>query len=202
VPVAEETGQIVRLDNWVLKTACRACAHWPVDIRVAVNISAIHFRDHQLVDTVKNALLEARLAPQRLEIELTESAVLQNVQMTRSVLNELRQIGVRVSLDDFGTGYSSLSYLNMLPFNKLKIDRSFLQGLAPDNRPLRIIRGITTLSADLGLQVVMEGVETENEYQLIKEYTAVDEIQGYFFSRPLPHSEISIIFGQRKLTAA
>ena len=107
---------------------------------------------------------------------------MQNIQMTRSVLTELRQIGVRISLDDFGTGYSSLSYLNSLPFNKIKIDRSFLRGLEREGRALKLLNGITRLSADLGLLVVMEGVETEEEFKLITDYTAVDEIQGFLLS--------------------
>jgi EAL domain-containing protein (putative c-di-GMP-specific phosphodiesterase class I) len=117
-------------------------------------------------------------------------------------LGELRQLGVRISLDDFGTGYSSLSYLSSLPFNKLKIDRSFLLDLAPESRPLRLLRGITSLSADLGMLVVMEGVETQEQYNLIAECTAVDEVQGYFFSKPIPHREASILFSNRSLSAA
>jgi diguanylate cyclase (GGDEF)-like protein len=202
VPVAEEMGLIVKLDNWVLRAACRACVAWPEDIRVAVNISAVHFRDTQLVETVKEALSEFGVAPHRLEIELTETALLQNIQTTRSVLNDLRQLGVRISLDDFGTGYSSLSYLNALPFNKLKIDRSFLAGLEPDSRSMRLLKGITSLSADLGLMVVMEGVETQEQYTLVADYTAVDEIQGYFFSKPLAHQDISELFRSKRLHAA
>ncbi len=202
VPVAEEMGLIVKLDNWVLRAACRACVALPEDIRVAVNISAVHFRDMQLVEAVNEALSEFGVAPHRLEIELTETALLHNIQITRSVLNELRQLGVRISLDDFGTGYSSLSYLNALPFNKLKIDRSFLAGLEPDSRSLRLLKGITSLSADLGLMVVMEGVETQEQYTLVAEYTAVDEIQGFFFSKPLPHRDILELFRSKRLHAA
>ncbi len=202
VPVAEEMGLILRLDDWVLRKACQACASWPSDIRVAVNVSALHFRDRQVVESVRAALLEAGLAPHRLEIELTETALLQNIQMTRSVLSDLRQLGVRISLDDFGTGYSSLSYLHSLPLNKIKIDRSFLRGLEKDSRALRLLSGITRLSADLGLLVVMEGVETKDEYELIVGNTAVDEIQGYFFSRPVSGKEISAMFERRALSAA
>jgi predicted signal transduction protein with EAL and GGDEF domain len=202
VPVAEEMGLILELDDWVLRNACSACAAWPTDVRVAVNISALHFRDRQVVESVKAALGESQLAPHRLEIELTETALLQNIQMTRSVLNELRQTGVRISLDDFGTGYSSLSYLNSLPFNKIKIDRSFLRGLERESRALKLLNGITRLSADLGLLVVMEGVETEEEFKLITGHTAVDEIQGFLLSRPAPMNEISAMFNERELSAA
>jgi diguanylate cyclase (GGDEF)-like protein len=202
VPVAEEMGLILELDDWVLRNACSACAAWPTDVRVAVNISALHFRDRQVVESVKAALGESQLAPHRLEIELTETALLQNIQMTRSVLNELRQTGVRISLDDFGTGYSSLSYLNSLPFNKIKIDRSFLRGLERESRALKLLNGITRLSADLGLLVVMEGVETEEEFKLITDHTAVDEIQGYLLSRPAAKNEISAMFDARELSAA
>jgi EAL domain-containing protein (putative c-di-GMP-specific phosphodiesterase class I) len=202
VPVAEEMGLILRMDDWVVRNACLACAAWPSDVRVAVNISAMHFRDRQVVESVKAALRESQLAPHRLEVELTETALMQNIQMTRSVLTELRQIGVRISLDDFGTGYSSLSYLNSLPFNKIKIDRSFLRGLERDSRALKLLNGITRLSVDLGLLVVMEGVETEEEFNLVTTHTAVDEIQGYLFSRPVPYKELSAMFNERKLSAA
>jgi diguanylate cyclase (GGDEF)-like protein len=202
VPVAEEMGLILRLDEWVLKSACKACATWPSDTRVAVNVSALHFRDRQVVEAVKAALDASQLTPHRLEVELTETALLQNIQKTRAVLTELRQLGVRISLDDFGTGYSSLSYLSSLPFNKIKIDRSFLQGLERDGRALRLLSGISRLSADLGMLVVMEGVETEDELSLITGYTAVDEIQGYLFSKPIPMREIFELFSERKLSAA
>jgi predicted signal transduction protein with EAL and GGDEF domain len=202
VPVAEEMGLILQMDDWVLRNACSACAAWPTDVRVAANISALHFRDRQVVESVKTALRESQLAPHRLEIELTETALVQNIQMTRSVLTELRQIGVRISLDDFGTGYSSLSYLNSLPFNKIKIDRSFLRGLEREGRALKLLNGITRLSADLGLLVVMEGVETEEEFKLITDYTAVDEIQGFLLSRPASNKEVSALFIGRKLSAA
>ena len=202
VPVAEEMGLILQMDDWVLRNACSACAAWPTDVRVAANISALHFRDRQVVESVRSALRESQLAPHRLEIELTETALVQNIQMTRSVLTELRQIGVRISLDDFGTGYSSLSYLNSLPFNKIKIDRSFLRGLEREGRALKLLNGITRLSADLGLLVVMEGVETEEEFKLITDYTAVDEIQGFLLSRPASNKEVSALFNGRKLSAA
>jgi diguanylate cyclase (GGDEF)-like protein len=202
VPVAEEMGLILQMDDWVLRNACSACAAWPTDVRVAANISALHFRDRQVVESVRTALRESQLAPHRLEIELTETALVQNIQMTRSVLTELRQIGVRISLDDFGTGYSSLSYLNSLPFNKIKIDRSFLRGLEREGRALKLLNGITRLSADLGLLVVMEGVETEEEFKLITDYTAVDEIQGFLLSRPASNKEVSALFNGRKLSAA
>jgi diguanylate cyclase (GGDEF)-like protein len=202
VPVAEEMGLILQMDDWVLRNACLACAAWPTDVRVAANISALHFRDRQVVESVRTALRESQLAPHRLEIELTETALVQNIQMTRSVLTELRQIGVRISLDDFGTGYSSLSYLNSLPFNKIKIDRSFLRGLEREGRALKLLNGITRLSADLGLLVVMEGVETEEEFKLITDYTAVDEIQGFLLGRPAPNKEVSALFDGRKLSAA
>ena len=195
-------GLILQMDDWVLRNACLACAAWPTDVRVAANISALHFRDRQVVESVRTALRESQLAPHRLEIELTETALVQNIQMTRSVLTELRQIGVRISLDDFGPGYSSLSYLNSLPFNKIKIDRSFLRGLEREGRALKLLNGITRLSADLGLLVVMEGVETEEEFKLITDYTAVDEIQGFLLSRPASNKEVSALFNGRKLSAA
>ena len=132
VPIAEEIGLVAKLDEWVLRNACRAAATWPDDIKVAVNLSACIFQNAEIVARSSCARSPIRgLAPQRLEIEITETALLQNMQLTRSILYELRKLGVRISLDDFGTGYSSLSYLHSLPLNKIKIDRSFLGGLEP-----------------------------------------------------------------------
>lgn len=190
VPIAEEMGLIVDIGAWVLQEACRQCAQWPSDVRVAVNISPLQFRRGGIVATVMGALAAAGLASNRLEIEITESVLLQNLQFTRIALYQLRELGVRISLDDFGTGYSSLSYLHTLPLQKVKVDRSFLQGLGASERTLTLLNGVARLSAELGMQVVVEGIETEEQYQLVAADGNVDEIQGYYFSRPVPHTEV------------
>ena len=142
------------------------------------------------------------MAPERLEIEITETALLRNVELTRSILVELRKLGVRISLDDFGTGYSSLSYLHTLPLNKIKIDRSFLAGLEQDPRALKLLTGIAQLSKDLGLIIVVEGVETDEQFALVTACTEVDEIQGYLFSRPVPQADIARLLGEPRKSAA
>ena len=194
VPIAEEIGLVVKLDEWVLRRACRAAMAWPPDTKVAANFSAIHFQTAEIIATVSSALAESGLAPQRLEVEITESALLQNKQFARTILSDLRKLGVRISLDDFGTGYSSLSYLHSLPLNKIKIDRSFLNELEADARARKLLNGVTRLSRDLGLTIVVEGVETEDQFTLVTGATPVDEIQGFYFSPPIPQDEITELF--------
>ena len=193
IPVAEEMGLIVELGKWVLTEACRTCATWPSDVRVAVNLSANQFRRGNVVETIKQALAETGLDPSRLEIEITESVLFQDTRATRAVLHELRDYGVRISLDDFGTGYSSLSYLQSLPLNKVKIDRSFLEGLETGERSLVLLRGIARLSADLGLSVTVEGIETAEQLALIAAEDSVTEAQGWLFAPALPAREVSLL---------
>ncbi|HVZ15160.1 MAG TPA: EAL domain-containing protein [Bauldia sp.] len=193
IPVAEEMGLIVELGKWVLTEACRTCATWPSDVRVAVNLSANQFRRGNVVETIKHALAETGLDPSRLEIEITESVLFQDTRATRAVLHELRDYGVRISLDDFGTGYSSLSYLQSLPLNKVKIDRSFLEGLESGERSLVLLRGIARLSADLGLSVTVEGIETAEQLALIAAEDSVTEAQGWLFAPALPAREVSLL---------
>ena len=202
VPIAEEIGLVVKLDEWVLRRACRAAMAWPTDTKVAVNFSAIHFQTTEIIATVSSALAESGLAPQRLEIEITESAFLQNKQLAHAILSDLRKLGVRISLDDFGTGYSSLSYLHSLPLNKIKIDRSFLNGLEGDARARKLLYGVTRLSRDLGLTIVVEGVETEDQFNLVTGATPVDEIQGFYFSPPIAKDEITELFQRPRRSAA
>jgi diguanylate cyclase (GGDEF)-like protein len=198
VPIAEEAGLIVEIGNWVLREACLECAKWPTDMHVAVNISPMQFRRGSLVASVRHALAAAGLAPHRLEVEITESLLLQNLQSTRITLYQLRDLGVRISLDDFGTGYSSLSYLHSLPLHKVKIDRSFLEGLGAGDRSLVLLHGIARLSAELGLSVVVEGIETEEQVALVAAEGTVDEIQGYLFSRPLPSRDVRLLLRSQR----
>jgi diguanylate cyclase (GGDEF)-like protein len=185
IPVAEDMGLIVDLGRWILRKACMECMRWPEAVSVAVNFSPQQFHQRDVLSEVRYALEVSGLPAHRLEIEITESSLLRNTQLTHDVLSQLRTIGVRISLDDFGTGYSSLSYLHNFPLQKVKIDRSFLEGIDTD-RPLTLLRGVARLSADLGMSVVVEGIETNEQLELISADGTVSEAQGYLFSRPVP----------------
>ena len=185
IPVAEDMGLIVDLGRWILRKACMECMRWPEAVSVAVNFSPQQFHQRDVLSEVRYALEVSGLPAHRLEIEITESSLLRNTQLTHDVLSQLRTIGVRISLDDFGTGYSSLSYLHNFPLQKVKIDRSFLEGIDTD-RPLTLLRGVARLSADLGMSVVVEGIETNEQLELISADGTVTEAQGYLFSRPVP----------------
>jgi diguanylate cyclase (GGDEF)-like protein len=185
IPVAEDMGMIVDLGRWILRKACMECMQWPGAVSVAVNFSPQQFHQRDVLNEVRYALEVSGLPANRLEIEITESSLLRNTQLTHDVLAQLRSLGVRISLDDFGTGYSSLSYLHNFPLQKVKIDRSFLEGIDTD-RPLRLLRGVARLSADLGMSVVVEGIETNEQLELINADGTVTEAQGYLFSRPVP----------------
>ncbi|QPF84049.1 EAL domain-containing protein [Bradyrhizobium genosp. L] len=189
IPVAEDMGLIVDLGRWILRKACMECMKWPEAVSVAVNFSPQQFHQRDVLSEVRYALEVSGLPAHRLEIEITESSLLHDTQLTHDVLSQLRTLGVRISLDDFGTGYSSLSYLHNFPLQKVKIDRSFLEGIDSD-RPLTLLRGVARLSADLGMSVVVEGIETNEQLELISADGAVTEAQGYLFSRPVPASRI------------
>ncbi|HEX2634038.1 MAG TPA: EAL domain-containing protein [Bradyrhizobium sp.] len=185
IPVAEDMGLIVDLGRWILRKACMECMKWPENVSVAVNFSPQQFHQRDVLSEVRYALEVSGLPAHRLEIEITESSLLRNTQLTHDVLSQLHTIGVRISLDDFGTGYSSLSYLHNFPLEKVKIDRSFLEGIDTD-RPLMLLRGVARLSTDLGMSVVVEGIETNEQLELISADGTVSEAQGYLFSRPVP----------------
>jgi len=194
IPAAEEMGLIVELGNFVLREACKECVAWPSDVRVAVNLSPLQFRRDNVPRRIRQALAASGLAPNRLEIEITESVLLRDSEATRAWLEELHEMGVRVSLDDFGTGYSSLRYLHSFPFDKIKIDRSFLEGLSRSggdaHRSLTLLYGIARLSAELDLCVVVEGIETAEQLALVASQKSVEEIQGYLIGRAVPGLEI------------
>src|SRR2546423_1916414 len=178
-------GLIVDLGRWILRKACMECMKWPEAVSVAVNFSPQQFHQRDILGEVRYALEVSGLPANRLEIEITESSLLRNTQLTHDVLSQLHSLGVRISLDDFGTGYSSLSYLHNFPLQKVKIDRSFLEGIDSD-RPLTLLRGVARLSADLGMTVVVEGIETNEQLELISADGTITEAQGYLFSRPVP----------------
>ena len=193
IPIAEEIGLIHEIGGWVLARACAECASWPCGVGVAVNVSAVQFRHGDLLALVRDALQASGLAPTRLEIEVTETALLQDIQATATLLRRLREVGVGVSLDDFGTGYSSLSYLQSLPFSKVKIDRSFLDGAQAGNRAMLLLGGIARLSVALGMTVVVEGVETGEQLALVASQGCVQQVQGFLFSRPVPADQVAAV---------
>jgi diguanylate cyclase (GGDEF)-like protein len=189
VPVAEEIGLIVDLGRWILRKACMECMKWPDHVRVAVNFSSHQFHQRDILAEVRYALEVSGLPANRLEIEITETALLRNTEWVHDVLVRLVNAGVRISLDDFGTGYSSLSYLHNFPLHKVKIDRSFLQDINSD-RALTLLRGVARLSAELGMSVVVEGIETSRQLELITAEGTVTEAQGFLFSPPVPALQI------------
>jgi diguanylate cyclase (GGDEF)-like protein/PAS domain S-box-containing protein len=190
IPVAEEMGLIVEIGNQALYKACLECRRWPGDTAVAVNLSSIQFDRSNVPALVRETLAATDLPSHRLEIEITETTLLQNTRRTRADLQQLAEIGVKISLDDFGTAYSSLSYLHSFPFHKVKIDQSFLQDLNDDERRITLLRGMTRLSAQLGLRVVVEGVETEEQLELLAAEDSIDEVQGYLMCRPMPAADL------------
>jgi diguanylate cyclase (GGDEF)-like protein len=192
IPIAEETGLIVPIGEWVLYEACRQAREWQTDgmrpLRIAVNLSATQFKQKNLVATVREALAAAGLDPGYLELELTESAVMQDPESSIQVLRQLSGLGVRISVDDFGTGYSSLSYLRRLPLDKLKIDRSFISGVAASRDDAEIVRAIVSLAHSLHLKVIAEGVETEDQLTFLRGL-GCDQYQGFHCSPPVPADE-------------
>ncbi len=190
VPLAEETGLIVPLGEWVIREACRIAATWSEDISVAINISPRQFTYPGLASTILQALGTSQLAPRRLELEITESIFIADIERTLATLHSLRNLGVRIALDDFGTGYSSLSYLRSFPFDKVKIDRSFVEHLGQDASAHAVIRAITTLADALGMETLAEGVEEIAQYEAL-EREGCRYIQGYLFSRPVAASEVA-----------
>tara|TARA_B100000745_G_scaffold105692_2_gene67611 strand:- start:8950 stop:11166 length:2217 start_codon:yes stop_codon:yes gene_type:complete len=199
IPVAEEIGIIKEIGDWALREVCRQAKEWPVDLRVAVNVSAIQFSHDDFAHVVKNALHYSGLSPDRLELEITESVFLGDADRSQRMFAELKDLGVRLALDDFGTGYSSLSYLRTAPFDKIKIDQSFVRGATEEgNNNAAILSAITGLAAALKMDTVAEGVEAEDELALVTERGAT-LIQGYIFSRAISHEELLERLEQGKL---
>jgi EAL domain-containing protein (putative c-di-GMP-specific phosphodiesterase class I) len=189
IPLAEETGLIVALGRWVLAQACRDATAWPATVRVAVNVSAVQFTDGSLVRDVMRALGDAGLEPGRLELEITESVLMRDTHQALLMLRELRQRGVRVAMDDFGTGYSSLSYLRSFPFDRIKIDRSFIQDVETNPEARAIVRAVTGLGRSLGMATTVEGVETPGQLAAVRR-EGCGEVQGFLFSRPRPAADV------------
>jgi diguanylate cyclase (GGDEF)-like protein len=203
IPLAEETGLIVPIGEWVIRQACMEARTWPSDLQVAVNVSPLQFRGKTLVATVVSALAFAAFPAHRLELEITEAVLLQNNEATLSVLHQLRGLGVKISMDDFGTGYSSLSYLRSFPFDKIKIDQSFVRDLANNPDSIAIIRAVTGLGESFGMVTTAEGVETQEQLEQMRA-EGCTEAQGYLFSKPQPASEVAHILSrfEQKVRAA
>jgi diguanylate cyclase (GGDEF)-like protein len=193
IPLAEEIGLIVPLGEWVVRQACTTAARWPHNLHVAVNISAAQFRSPGLMQVIVSALATSGLRPTRLEIEITETVLLQNRETTLGVLHQLRALGIRIAMDDFGTGYSSLTYLQCFPFDKIKIDRSFVKDITENSGSLNIVRAVAALANGMGMTATAEGVETKEQLDRITS-EGCTEMQGFLFSRPLPASEIERLF--------
>ncbi|MGE4167445.1 MAG: putative bifunctional diguanylate cyclase/phosphodiesterase, partial [Xanthobacteraceae bacterium] len=191
IPLAEETGLIVPIGEWVMRRACLDAAEWPGDIKVAVNLSAIQFSKGDIVGLVSEALEESGLAPERLELEITETVLLHKNEDNISLLHALKNLGVAIVLDDFGTGYSSLSYLKMFPFDKIKIDRSFINELSTRTDCAAIVCAVTGLGRSLNIATTAEGVETQEQFTLLRA-VGCTQIQGYLFGRPMPAAELQL----------
>jgi len=189
IPIAEEIGMIVPLGEWVVKQACRDAATWPEKLSVAVNLSAAQFRNPLLPLSMVSALAAPGLSAKRLELEITETVLLQDDRAVLDALHQIRQLGVRICMDDFGTGYSSLSYLRSFPFDKIKIDRSFIRELGNDNDCLAIVRAVTRLGSSLGMTTTAEGVETKEQLEILRA-EGCTQGQGFYFSHPIPAAGI------------
>jgi len=198
IPVAEEHGMITAIGQWMLRRACADAATWPAHIRVAVNLSPVQFRNSDLLETISAALAESGLAPERLELEITESVLLQKNARDLTILHQIKSLGISVVLDDFGTGYSSLSYLRLFPFDKIKIDKSFVQEMSNRSDCAAIVCAITSLGRELDMVTTAEGVETEEQLELVRA-AGCGQAQGFLLGRPCPVSELRFAIGQALL---
>ena len=201
IPVAEETGLIVPLGAKALKAACKEAARWPDGLRVAVNVSSLQFKNCDLVALIAESLAEAGLPARRLEIEITESLLLERGNETMETLRKLRALGISIAMDDFGTGYSSLSYLRNFPLSKIKIDRSFVADLTTATDRAVIVQSIIEIARTLDMTTTAEGVETEEQLASLKSMGCT-EAQGYLFSRPVPPGDIPGILARLNASRA
>jgi diguanylate cyclase (GGDEF)-like protein len=206
IPIAEESSLIISMGEWVLREACREAASWPKPLTIAVNVSVVQFRHGNLSMLIHSILLETGLAPGRLELEITETVMVNDFSRAISILNQLKSLGVRIAMDDFGTGYSSLSYLRSFRFDKIKIDRTFVCDLEQNHHSRSIVRAVIGLGRSLDLQVLAEGVETEAQYSFLAQ-EGCEEVQGYLTGRPLPivdHAKLvgREVIGQHKYAVA
>ena len=196
IPLAEEIGLIIPIGEWVVRTACLEAVTWPGDLSIAVNLSPAQFKSTKLVERVKAALTQSGLPPHRLELEITEGVLLQDDANNLATLHALRDLGLRISMDDFGTGYSSLSYLRSFPFDKIKIDRSFVSGAGVTDSSMAIVRAIASLGSSFGITTVAEGVETHAQMQSIRDEGCTD-VQGYLISRPVSATDVMTLLNEQ-----
>jgi predicted signal transduction protein with EAL and GGDEF domain len=196
IPLAEETTLIIPIGEWVIRSACEEAAKWPKDISVAINLSPAQFKARNLCEVVMSALSHSGLAPSRLELEITESVFLIDNVSTLKTLHQLRGLGIRISMDDFGTGYSSLSYLRSFPFDKIKIDRSFIHDLQQNEDSKAIVRAVSGLGLSLGMMITGEGVETREEVDYLRR-EGCTEAQGFFFSKAKPAKDVFKMLAER-----
>jgi EAL domain-containing protein (putative c-di-GMP-specific phosphodiesterase class I) len=196
IPVAEATGLIVPLGEWVLEQACTEAMHWPEDITVVVNLSPAQFKSRNLVPAVVNALTTSGLPAARLELEITELVLMEESEGAFAILHQLRDLGIRIAMDDFGTGYSSLGYLRSFPFNKIKIDQSFVRDLPGKEDSVAIVRAVVGLSSSLGITTIAEGVETEGQLASLTD-EGCTEFQGFLFSKPKSSVEVARILAEQ-----
>jgi EAL domain-containing protein (putative c-di-GMP-specific phosphodiesterase class I) len=204
ISIAEESGLIIPLGEWVLRQALLDAARWPAHVRIAVNLSPVQFRSANLAEMVMGACAAARVSPSRLELEVTEAAFLAATKEVLATIDQLRQAGVRIVMDDFGTGYSSLNYLRRFPFDKIKIDRSFVRDLTDDNLSIVIVEAVVRLARALDVTTTAEGVETIRQLDIIRA-AGVTEMQGWLFSPARPLEEIDALFASeatRQIPAA
>ncbi|HEY9702925.1 MAG TPA: EAL domain-containing protein, partial [Allocoleopsis sp.] len=200
IPIAEETGLIIPIGEWLLKTACKQIKTWEkagFSLRVAVNISAFQFNHTSLRQRLVEILNETGINPENLDLELTESMLVENKELAIKQLNSLKELGLKIAIDDFGTGYSSLSYLQQFPFDILKIDQVFVRNITQDQKSLHITKSIIQMANSLNLKVIAEGVETEQELKFLQQNNC-DEMQGFLFSRPLPAKEFEDLLSSKK----
>ena len=195
IPLAEESGLIVEMGQWILREACREAASWPVPLQIAVNLSPAQFMHGDVVSLVHSILLETGLAPDRLELEITEGVLIEDFDRGLALLRRLKALGVRISMDDFGSGYSSLSYLQAFPFDKIKIDRAFVMNLGRNPQSAAIVRAVIGLGHGLEMSIVAEGVETQEQLGFLSE-EGCDAVQGYFIGKPLPIGQYATLVGR------
>lgn len=194
IPAAERIGRILEISRWVLGQACSACIKWPDSVRVAVNLSPAHFTRGNVVDDVVNVLSRSGLPANRLELEITENVLLQDIPTVRSALDQLHGLGVRISLDDFGAGYSGLNYLRRFRLDKVKIDRRFVHEITAKERSVTLLKGVARLCFELGMVVAVEGIETEEQAAIVALESYVHEVQGFLFSPPMSERSIQRFF--------
>jgi len=196
IPIAEESGIILDINQWVFHTACQQATAWVKKnlppISVAINLSGYKLASQNIIQTIEDALQSINFATKNIEVEITENILMRDTKATTSVLDKIKNLGLKIALDDFGTGYSSLSYLTSFPFDTIKIDRSFVKGCVSNEKNIVIIKAIIAMGHSLGKKIVAEGIETREQYHFMKQY-GCDEAQGYYFSPPVPEEEFAVL---------